>query len=150
MKPQGSSTSPPAGGGDIPLSFALGSTPPMMSGLIRASTTGGVASSRSYGDLLAAAETRASLGITQFKSKVSRPIAQRAAKSKTFTEMPPPSVYIRERDGQVLGRGLVLKADHFPGGDRAKLLQVNISGAPNFRRMRPLPCYAVGQPSVHG
>jgi protein-tyrosine phosphatase len=45
---------------------------------------------------------------------------------------------------------MVLKADHFPAADRARFLDVQISGAPNFRRIHSVPLFAVGQPSVFG
>lgn len=118
--------------------------------LSRSSSSALATSSRSYGDLLAAAETRASLS-GKPKAAV-RPMTPQVAKLRinATNDLLPPTVYVRERDGQVLGRGMVLKADHFPAGDRSKNLDMHISGGPNFRRVIPFPIYAVGQPSIYG
>jgi len=67
-----------------------------------------------------------------------------------FSELPPANVFIQERDGQILGKGMVLKSDYIPSADRAQDLDVHISGAANFRRARPLPIYASAQPSLYG
>jgi len=49
----------------------------------------------------------------------------------------------------VLGRGAILKNDHFPGCQNTRL-QPLLEGAPNFRRVPGLPVYGVGVPTASG
>ncbi|GHP04500.1 hypothetical protein PPROV_000325400 [Pycnococcus provasolii] len=53
------------------------------------------------------------------------------------------------RDGTVLCRSTMLKADHFPGC-QSKRLSPQIPGAPNFRSVPNLPIYGVGAPTLGG
>jgi protein-tyrosine phosphatase len=53
---------------------------------------------------------------------------------------------ISKRRGQVLTRGTILKADHFPSILRGQLIE----GAPNFRRVKHSDIFATAMPSVHG
>ncbi|WVN86977.1 uncharacterized protein L203_102152 [Cryptococcus depauperatus CBS 7841] len=61
------------------------------------------------------------------------------------------SVAVKKRTGAVLGRGYILKTDHFPTG-RATDLEVNIQGAPNFRAPdeEGLNVFGVAQPTSAG
>lgn len=62
---------------------------------------------------------------------------------------PPTKVLVRKRDGQVLGRDMLMKEDHFISGDRGSAFNFHLSGAPNFRQ--PFEgVFAVGQPTQHG
>ncbi|KAL7413408.1 inositol hexakisphosphate-domain-containing protein [Mrakia frigida] len=60
---------------------------------------------------------------------------------------------VRRRDGGVLTRGFILKTDHYPTG-RALDLEINISGAPNFRGLKDkgkeLGVFGSAQPTVPG
>ena len=67
-----------------------------------------------------------------------------------FAERWAPNYYIERREGQVLGRGMLLKYDIFPSSKIVKT-DVSISGGPNYRKINDqLPLCAVGQPSIHG
>ncbi|OXH32476.1 hypothetical protein J008_03246 [Cryptococcus neoformans] len=58
---------------------------------------------------------------------------------------------VKRRSGGVLGRGYILKTDHFPTG-RAMDLDLNIQGAPNFRAPdeESLNVFGVAQPTSTG
>ncbi|WVQ75186.1 hypothetical protein IAR50_004796 [Cryptococcus sp. DSM 104548] len=58
---------------------------------------------------------------------------------------------VKRRTGGVLGRGYILKTDHFPTG-RAMDLELNIQGAPNFRAPEDesLNVFGVAQPTTAG
>ncbi|PWN50330.1 hypothetical protein IE53DRAFT_369000 [Violaceomyces palustris] len=57
---------------------------------------------------------------------------------------------VRNRQGGVLARGLVLKTDHFAGA-RPTHLDVHLQGAPNFRKADcSLEVYGVAQPTITG
>ncbi|CAK9780633.1 hypothetical protein CC85DRAFT_329266 [Cutaneotrichosporon oleaginosum] len=58
---------------------------------------------------------------------------------------------VKRRAGSVLGRGFILKTDHYPTG-RALDLDINIQGAPNFRAPHEegLNVFGVAQPTVPG
>ncbi|RSH87875.1 uncharacterized protein EHS24_000393 [Apiotrichum porosum] len=58
---------------------------------------------------------------------------------------------VKRRSGGVLGRGFILKTDHYPTG-RALDLDLNVQGAPNFRAPdeEGLNVYGVAQPTVPG
>ncbi|KAF8322469.1 hypothetical protein DL93DRAFT_2123864 [Clavulina sp. PMI_390] len=58
---------------------------------------------------------------------------------------------VKARNGSVLSRGLILKTDFYPSG-RALDLDINLTGAPNFRtpRVPHLNVYGVAQPRVNG
>ena len=67
------------------------------------------------------------------------------------TVAPPSNLYVSQRDGQVLGRWMGLKSDDYPSDSAfSKKLALHISGAPNFRQIRPLTICGVGQPSLYG
>ena len=61
----------------------------------------------------------------------------------------PSNAFIQQRTGSILSRAMILKSDYIPTAQVAKL-DINISGAPNFRQIRPYPIYACGQPSATG
>ncbi|KZP00352.1 hypothetical protein CALVIDRAFT_560340 [Calocera viscosa TUFC12733] len=63
---------------------------------------------------------------------------------------PPPTV-VRSRQGSVLTRGFILKTDHYPTG-RALDLELNLQGAPNFRRagQASLNVFGCAQPRIQG
>jgi len=56
---------------------------------------------------------------------------------------------VSSRKGLVLGKGTILKGDHFPGAHNKKLRPI-IDGAPNFRQVAGLPVYGVAIPTVEG
>ena len=58
---------------------------------------------------------------------------------------------VKRRSGGVLGRGFILKTDHYPTG-RAMDLDLTIQGAPNFRSPHEegLNVYGVAQPTTTG
>ncbi|KDN52550.1 hypothetical protein K437DRAFT_272412 [Tilletiaria anomala UBC 951] len=57
---------------------------------------------------------------------------------------------VRNRRGNVLTRGLILKTDHF-AGTRPAHLSIHLQGAPNFRKANvDLGVYGVAQPSITG
>ena len=56
---------------------------------------------------------------------------------------------VEGRAGGVLGRGAILKNDHFPGCQNLKLRPL-LDGAPNFRGVPGLPVYGVGVPTAAG
>ncbi|WVQ79454.1 hypothetical protein IAT38_001552 [Cryptococcus sp. DSM 104549] len=58
---------------------------------------------------------------------------------------------VKRRSGGVLGRGYILKTDHYPTG-RAMDLELNIQGAPNFRAPdeETLNVFGVAQPTSAG
>ncbi|KZT53703.1 hypothetical protein CALCODRAFT_439779 [Calocera cornea HHB12733] len=62
----------------------------------------------------------------------------------------PPAV-VRSRQGSVLTRGFILKTDHYPTG-RALDLELNLQGAPNFRRagQTGLNVFGCAQPRIQG
>ena len=60
-----------------------------------------------------------------------------------------PAVVVQSRRGSVLGKGTMLKADHFPGAHNKKLVPA-IDGAPNFRQVDGLSVCGVGIPTVRG
>lgn len=62
----------------------------------------------------------------------------------------PPNIYVKQRDGQVLGRGMVLKSDHIPSEDKGDLLDTHVSGTPNFRTLQSMSIHACGQPTLYG
>ena len=64
----------------------------------------------------------------------------------TIINVIPSNAYISQRNGSILSRAMILKSDFIPTAQVAKL-DINISGAPNFRQIRPYPIYACGQPS---
>jgi Inositol hexakisphosphate len=64
--------------------------------------------------------------------------------------MGPTNLFVAQRDGQILGRHMVLKSDHFPVVQLQASLAVHISGAPNFRKVPRQPIYGVGQPTAYG
>ena len=67
-----------------------------------------------------------------------------------FAERWVPNIYIEQREGQVLGRGMLLKYDIFPSSKIVRS-EINISGGPNYRKIDDhLPLCAAGQPSIHG
>lgn len=53
------------------------------------------------------------------------------------------------RNGQVLRRQTILKADHFPSCYNTKLPE-QINGAPNFRQVENMPVYGLGAPTARG
>ncbi|KAL6070801.1 Paladin [Balamuthia mandrillaris] len=57
---------------------------------------------------------------------------------------------IRERSGEVMGKGTILKADHYLGGHQYSPVPFRLSGAPNFRQVVSLPIFGVAQPTVFG
>ncbi|GBG29179.1 Paladin [Hondaea fermentalgiana] len=58
---------------------------------------------------------------------------------------------VAQRNGKVLTRGAIAKSDHFPGCSRLKQSKVQISGAPNFRRVAEnIAVYGTGIPTVEG
>ncbi|KAJ1604262.1 hypothetical protein NDA14_007583 [Ustilago hordei] len=58
---------------------------------------------------------------------------------------------VRNRQGSVLTRGLILKTDHFAGGARHAHLDLHLQGAPNFRKADcSLEVYGVAQPTITG
>ncbi|KAN0063509.1 hypothetical protein ACQY0O_003956 [Thecaphora frezii] len=58
---------------------------------------------------------------------------------------------VRNRQGSVLNRGLILKTDHFAGGARSAHLGLHLQGAPNFRKADcSLDVYGVAQPTITG
>lgn len=58
---------------------------------------------------------------------------------------------VRNRQGSVLTRGLILKTDHFAGGARHAHLNLHLQGAPNFRKADcSLEVYGVAQPTITG
>ena len=58
---------------------------------------------------------------------------------------------VRNRQGSVLNRGLILKTDHFAGGGRHAHLNLHLQGAPNFRKADcSLEVYGVAQPTITG
>ncbi|SPO31624.1 uncharacterized protein UTRI_06346_B [Ustilago trichophora] len=58
---------------------------------------------------------------------------------------------VRNRQGSVLNRGLILKTDHFAGGARHAHLNLHLQGAPNFRKADcSLEVYGVAQPTITG
>jgi protein-tyrosine phosphatase len=59
------------------------------------------------------------------------------------------SFVLSKRRGSVLGKGTILKGDHFPGAQNKKLRPF-IDGAPNFRQVEGLPVYGVAIPTVDG
>jgi len=61
----------------------------------------------------------------------------------------PPNAFVEARDGEVLGKGMILKHDHFETGltDRC---EVHFCGAPNFRLVLHGNLGAVGQATVSG
>jgi len=61
----------------------------------------------------------------------------------------PPNAFVEARDGEVLGKGMILKHDHFETGliDRC---EVHFCGAPNFRLILHGNLGAVGQATVPG
>ena len=59
------------------------------------------------------------------------------------------NVVLSSRRGSVLGKGTILKSDHFPGAQNKKLKPI-IDGAPNFRQVEGLPVYGVAIPTVDG
>jgi len=61
----------------------------------------------------------------------------------------PPNAFVQARDGDVLGKGMILKHDHFETGliDRC---DVQFCGAPNFRLILHGNLGAVGQATVPG
>jgi len=61
----------------------------------------------------------------------------------------PPNAFVQARDGEVLGKGMILKHDHFETGliDRC---EVHFCGAPNFRLILHGNLGAVGQATVPG
>jgi len=60
----------------------------------------------------------------------------------------PDNVYVQQRVGSILSRGMIVKSDQFPL-ERVGL-DTHVIGAPNFQQIRPFPLYATGQPSVSG
>jgi hypothetical protein len=57
---------------------------------------------------------------------------------------------ILNRTNSVLGRGTILKSDHFPGCHK-KYLAKSFKGAPNFRQVdRNIPIYGLGNPTIEG
>lgn len=61
------------------------------------------------------------------------------------------NVVVKNRQGSVLTRGLILKTDHFAGLRRPNL-GVHLQGAPNFRQAGTggLEVYGVAQPTISG
>jgi hypothetical protein len=60
-----------------------------------------------------------------------------------------PSISIvKNRSGSVLGRGMILKSDHFEEAESARL-SVHLQGASNFR-MAAKDVFGVAQPTVAG
>ncbi|KAJ4477327.1 inositol hexakisphosphate-domain-containing protein [Lentinula aciculospora] len=61
-----------------------------------------------------------------------------------------PSI-VKTRTGSVLSRGFILKTDFYPSG-RARELEMNLHGAPNFRapRQGDLNVFGVAQPRTQG
>ncbi|EPQ26302.1 uncharacterized protein PFL1_06237 [Pseudozyma flocculosa PF-1] len=58
---------------------------------------------------------------------------------------------VRNRQGSVLTRGLILKTDHFAGAARSAHLNLHLQGAPNFRKADcSLEVYGVAQPTITG
>ena len=59
---------------------------------------------------------------------------------------------IASRGGKILGEGMILKADQFPGIHRlgADRDQVVIPGAPNYRKTEGEPIHGTAQPTVEG
>lgn len=58
---------------------------------------------------------------------------------------------VRNRQGSVLNRGLILKTDHFAGGARQSHLNLHLQCAPNFRKADcSLEVYGVAQPTITG
>jgi hypothetical protein len=53
------------------------------------------------------------------------------------------------RNGQVLRRQTILKADHFPSCYNRELPE-QIEGAPNFRQVSNMPVYGLGAPTARG
>ncbi|ETO26326.1 hypothetical protein RFI_10812, partial [Reticulomyxa filosa] len=55
-----------------------------------------------------------------------------------FAEQWTPNIYLETRDGEVLGRGIMLKTDHFAQTESLTHLSLNvlISGGPNYRQVR--------------
>lgn len=64
----------------------------------------------------------------------------------TDTSLDAYDAHIAKRRGQVLTRGTILKADHFPSIQRGQL----VDGAPNFRRVKQSDIFATAMPSIHG
>ncbi|CAG9460890.1 unnamed protein product [Pedinophyceae sp. YPF-701] len=60
-----------------------------------------------------------------------------------------PEDVVRKRRGNVLTKGTLLKADHFPGCQN-KNLRPLVSGAPNYRQVPGLPVYGVAIPTLAG
>lgn len=56
---------------------------------------------------------------------------------------------INNRTGNVLGRGTILKSDHFPGCQR-KGMEVMVDQAPNYRKVSGMEVYGVAIPTVEG
>lgn len=54
------------------------------------------------------------------------------------------------RDGEILTRNMVLKADDLLPLTAAVTPAFRISGAPNFRQVPQWPLIGVGQPTVYG
>jgi hypothetical protein len=61
----------------------------------------------------------------------------------------PPNAFVQARDGEVLGKGMILKHDHFKTGLSDKC-EVHFCGAPNFRLILHGNLGAVGQATVPG
>ena len=59
------------------------------------------------------------------------------------------NMYATLRDGHILGARMIVKADYFPTKLKKKL-DLQVSGAPNFRQVKPTPIFGVGQPNVYG
>lgn len=62
----------------------------------------------------------------------------------------PPNVYVQQRIGSILSRGMILKSDQFPSENLRQGLDLHVIGAPNFQQIRPFALYSTGQPSVSG
>jgi hypothetical protein len=59
------------------------------------------------------------------------------------------SKIVYSRNGTVLGKGDILKIDHYVDQEKSeKELQLVVSGAPNFRKAEGFSIYGVGQPTV--
>ena len=58
-------------------------------------------------------------------------------------------IYRGARDGRVLRKQTILKADHYPSSHN-ELLPEQISGAPNFRQPTDMPCFGTAAPTHDG
>ncbi|EJU05109.1 hypothetical protein DACRYDRAFT_93438 [Dacryopinax primogenitus] len=71
--------------------------------------------------------------------------------STPITNAVAPPAVVRSRNGSVLSRGFILKTDHYPTG-RALDLELNLQGAPNFRKAGQggLNVFGCAQPRIQG